>query len=151
MVITIKDIECELDAVEFVLSFDPSKLEGVITESGSAMDAFMAVKPMYALMVSGMELPASRYEQICRYSSDKGVYECRFIDLFRYANAKPGQVYEGLCHDGDLVIKIPFQVLDTASNHELMFAMVDGSVKGTTRETLVTVCGTSDTASTKAE
>jgi hypothetical protein len=109
----------------------------------------MAEKPTYTLSVSGIELSVSRYEQICLYNSVKGIYVCKFIDLGSYPNAKPGQEFSGLIHDGDLVIKIPFRVSDTVkSGEELVFAMVDGSVMGTTYGTLVNVYGTSDTDAT---
>jgi hypothetical protein len=149
VVITIRKIQGELGAVEFVLAFDSAKVQGVLTQSGSEMDAFMAEKPTYTLSVSGIELSVSRYEQICLYNSVKGIYVCKFIDLGSYPNAKPGQEFSGLIHDGDLVIKIPFRVSDTVkSGEELVFAMVDGSVMGTTYGTLVNVYGTSDTDAT---
>ena len=150
VIITIKDIKDELDAAEFYLDFDEDKVAGVITQSGSAMDVFMENKPMYTLVVSGVEVPVSRYEQICRYDTTNGVYQCKFIDLFRYQNAKPGEKYYGLINDGDLVVKIQFKVMDTVNEgEELIFSMRDGSVKGTTRGTLLSVQGNSDNAYTK--
>ena len=114
------------------------------------MNAFMTVVPQYTMEYNGVEVgPAPRYEQICRYDAENGVYECRFIDLLQYAMAKPGEENKGLINDGDLVVTIQFTVLDTvAEGDELVFAMVDGSVKGTTRGTLFGVKGYANTAKT---
>lgn len=144
--IKVKDIQQELDAVEFTLGFNNKLVSGCITENGSAMDAFMTVKPMYTFVVSGVEVPVSRYEQICTYNAEKGVYVCRFLDILQYANKKPGEVYEGLIHDDDLVITIQFKILDGVSmDREFVFSATN--VKGTTRGTLLSVKGSSVTAS----
>ena len=146
VVITVKDIQQELDAVEFDLYFDNSLVEGVVTQSGTAedgsspMDAFMTVKPMYTLSVSGVEVQVPRYEQICRYDAEAGLYECRFLDMLQYVSPKPGETYRGLINDGDLVITIPFKILDGADlSSEILFSAKD--VKGTTRVGLNSVPG----------
>ncbi|MBO7253852.1 MAG: hypothetical protein J6V36_00955, partial [Clostridia bacterium] len=78
VVMTAKNIKTELDAIEFFLDFDETKLAGVITESGESMDKFMTVVPQYIMEYNGVEIgPAPRYEQICRYNTETGVYECR--------------------------------------------------------------------------
>lgn len=146
VVITIRDIRQELVSLEFFLDFDESKVAGVITKFGEDMDAFMTVKPMYTLVAGGMELPVSRYEQICIYDESDGVYECRFMDLLQYPSAKPGETYKGLLKDGDLVITIPFRVLDTVKHGDVLsFRVLDGSAKATTKATLEGVRGSANT------
>lgn len=146
VVITVKDIQQELDAVEFDLYFDNSLVEGVVTQSGTAedgsspMDAFMTVKPMYTLSVSGVEVQVPRYEQICRYDAAAGLYECRFLDTLQYVSPKPGETYSGLINDGDLVITIQFKILEGVElSSEILFSAKD--VKGTTRVGLNSVPG----------
>ena len=148
--VTVKDIQEQLDAVEFLLKFDPSKVAGVITESGAEMDAFMTVKPTYTFQISGMELPASRYEQACVYDAANGLYECRFIDLLSYPNAKPGETYNGLINDGDLVITIQFKTLSSVKAGDVLsFSATD--VLGTTREDMNSVPGADGSAQCTAK
>ena len=148
--VTVKDIKEQLDAVEFLLKFDATKVAGVITESGADMDNFMTVKPTYTFQISGMELPASRYEQACVYDAANGLYECRFIDLLSYSNAKPGETYNGLINDGDLVITIQFKTLDTVkAGDNLSFSVTD--VMGTTRDEMLSVPGTGGSAQCTAK
>ena len=138
VVVGVRDIRQALDAVEFVLHFDETLVEGIITENGDAMDAFVTVAPMYTVAIAGMEIPASRYEQICAYHADTGDYACRFVDSLRYPNAKPGEKYEGLINDGDLVITIPFRIVDLpAKGHGIEFSITDAL--GTTRSDLLCV------------
>ena len=149
VVITIKNIKTELDALEFFLKYDQSKLAAVITESGSPMDALITVSPQYTFKLQSTEVLTTRYEQACKLNAASGIFECRFMDLMQYTNAKPGETYKGLINDGDLVITIPFKLLDTATEGTtLSFSMVGGSVKGTTRGDLVGVLGNADTATT---
>lgn len=148
VVITIKDIKMELVSLEFNLIFDKTKVSGVITETGKPMDELMTVTPTYIMEVAGMQLELSRYEQICTYDSSKGMYVCRFMDLLSYPGAKPGATYKGLIRDGDLVITIPFQVLDTVKNgDQLTFQMEADSVRSTTKAELKGVEGTAGSAS----
>jgi hypothetical protein len=140
LVISVKDIERELDAVEFVLNFDKEKVAGVVTKPGAGMDAFITASPTYLFSISGAEVSVPRYEQICTYHSEKGTYMCRFLDKVSYPNAKPGQSYQGLVRDGDLVITIQFRLLDGVSAEETI-AFSATNVKGTTRGTLKSVCG----------
>ncbi|MBQ2383626.1 MAG: hypothetical protein II290_06265 [Oscillospiraceae bacterium] len=145
VVVGVRDIRQALDAVEFVLHFDETLVEGIITENGDAMDAFVTVAPMYTVAIAGMEIPASRYEQICAYHADTGDYACRFVDSLRYPNAKPGEKYEGLINDGDLVITIPFRIVDLpAKGHGIEFSITDAL--GTTRSDLLCVRGVGDSA-----
>lgn len=148
VVITIKDIQQELYAVEFLLDFDDSLVTPVVTQSGEAMDCFMSVKPMYTFVIpgsSGAELQVSRYEQICYYDSINTLYECRFADLLQYANAKEGETYNGLLNDGELVITIPFKLVDgVAANTDIEFTT--SNVKGTAKAALVSVTGIADSA-----
>lgn len=145
VVVTLKDIQEPLCAVEFFLDFDESKLSGIITEAGAAMDAFMTVTPTYTMAIAGMEIQVPRFEQICCYDASNGIYECRFLDLLQYPNAKAGEKYNGLTNDGELVITIQFKVLETASKGDkLVFTMVKDSIVGTT----VTLNGTDGTANT---
>jgi len=149
VVITVKNIKQELDAVEFYLTFDPTKVAGVITESGTKMDAFMTTTPQYTMQIGAIELQNTRYEQITRYDAVAGVYECKFLDQLQYTQPKEGEEYKGLINDGDLVITIPFTVLDTVADGDaLVFGTVDGTVKGTTRATVTSVEGFADTATT---
>lgn len=148
VVITIKNIQQELLSLEFFLDFDETKVAGVITEFGKAMDAFMTVTPMYTMAVAGMELPVSRYEQICTFNQKDGIYECRFMDLLQYPGAKPGEKYKGLINDGDLVITIPFKVLDGVKHADVLeFKVLDGSAKATTKS-FQSVDGTAGSAKT---
>lgn len=140
LIITIKDIVRELDAVEFVLNFDKSKVAGVVTKSGAEMDAFITAAPMYNLSVAGVEVPVPRYEQICTYNSEIGIYMCRFLDKLTYPGEKPGQSYHGLTGDGELVITIQFRFLGGVSTEETL-AFTATNVKGTTRSTLESVRG----------
>ena len=140
VVVTIKDITRELDAVEFELYFDKNIVAGVITESGEQMDAFITRAPMYDFQVAGVEVPVLRYEQICTYSQQKGRYMCRFIDKVSYPGARPGQTYWGLKKDGELVITIPFRLLDGMSADAPMTFSIT-NVKGTTRGSLESVDG----------
>jgi hypothetical protein len=95
------------------------------------MDAFMTVKPMYTAVISGNEISASRYEQICTYDAANGKYVCRFADLLEYSYAKPGQTYKGLTNDGDLVITIPFKLKSgVAAGSQVAFSATNA--KGTT-------------------
>ena len=140
LVITVKDIVYELDAVEFVLNFDQNKVAGVITDAGAAMDAFITTAPMYNLSIAGVEVPVPRYEQICTYNREKGIYMCRFLDKLTYPGEKPGQKYHGLIRDGELVITIQFRLLDGVSSEETV-SFSATNVKGTTRSTLKSVRG----------
>jgi hypothetical protein len=122
------------------LNFDKDKVAGVVSKSGAAMDAFITTAPMYNLSVAGVEVPVSRYEQICTYNSEKGIYMCRFLDKLTYPGEKPGQSYQGLMRDGELVITIQFRLLDGVSAEEAI-AFTTTNVKGTTRSTLEGVRG----------
>ena len=148
VVISVKDIQQELDAVEFVLDFDQRYVSGVITENGDPMNAFMTVTPMYTYVIPGassMEVPVTRYEQICTYDAVDGKYVCRFLDLLDYSCAKPGEVYKGLSEDGDLVVTIQFRIKDTvADGTAIKFTASD--VKGTTTNGLKSVSGSAATA-----
>jgi len=140
VVISIKDIGQPLDAVEFTLRFDKRYVAGLITESGASMDCFMTVMPTYTLAAGGMEFPVSRYEQICKYDGDSGVYICRFLDSLTYPSAKPGESYSGLIRNGDLVVTIPFRILGVIpANSEILFSVEDA--RGTTRTALESVYG----------
>ena len=143
VVISVKDIRQELDAVEFVLDFDQRYVSGVITENGDPMNAFLTVTPMYTYVIPGassMEVPVTRYEQICTYDAVNGKYVCRFLDLLDYSCAKPGEVYKGLSEDGDLVVTIQFRIKDTvADGTAIKFTASD--VKGTTTSGLKSVSG----------
>jgi hypothetical protein len=144
------DIKQELLAVEYELNFDTILVEGVITESGAPMDAFMTVTPMYIMSYNGMEVPASRYEQICYYDVTEGQYECRFCDLLRYPLEKHGQKYKGLINDGDLVVTIQFRKLDPVDkNEEITFTMTN--IKGTTKDGIKIVPGIATRALIKDE
>jgi hypothetical protein len=150
VVVTIKDIKQELLAVEYELNFDTTLVEGVITECGAPMDAFMTVTPMYIMSYNGMEVPASRYEQICYYDVTEGQYECRFCDLLRYPLEKHGQKYKGLINDGDLVVTIQFRKLDPVDkNEEITFTMTN--IKGTTKDGIKIVPGIATRALIKDE
>jgi hypothetical protein len=150
LVATIKNIQTELDAVEFTLDFDQTKAQGVITKTGVEMDAFMTVKPMYIFSYAGIQTQVSRYEQICTYNANDGLYSCKFMDLLHYPNAKPNQTFRGLRYDGDLVITIPFKVRDNAAEgSEMVFYMLDGSVKGTSTGDYTSIKGVSNTVTTK--
>ena len=129
VVISIKDIKEQLHAVEFLLTFDPSIVEGVVKESEGPMDVFMTKVPMYTMQVGEMEFQMPRYEQICTYEPENKYYHLRFIDLLQYAGAKPGEEYPGLINDGDLIVTIQFQIID-ADATEFTFEAKD--VKGTT-------------------
>jgi hypothetical protein len=138
--ITVRNIQQQLDGVEFKLNFNKSQVSGVITNSESDMDSFMTVSPMYTLSLTGTEISVSRYEQICYYDAANGAYECRFVDLLDYPSAKAGQVYNGLINDGDLVITIPFKILKPSANTQYTFSVSD--VYGTTRNGYELVTGT---------
>lgn len=149
VVITIKDIKKELVSLEFNLDFDETKVSGLITEPGKDMDVLMTVVPTYTMEVAGTQLELSRYEQICGYNGAQGVYLCRFMDLLYYPGAKPGVKYQGLINDGDMVITIPFRVLDTVKDGDaLLFEVQKDSVRGTTKAELTAVSGIADTAKT---
>jgi hypothetical protein len=90
-----------------------------------------------------MEIPASRYEQICAYDVKEGRYICRFLDKLHYASAKPGESYNGLINDGDLVIAVPFRILPEAATTAWTEFRIE-NVKGTTRDTISGVKGTGD-------
>ena len=147
VVLSIKDIKQQLDAVEFLLTFDPAIVEGVVQESEAPMDVFMTKVPMYTMVVQGMEFQMPRYEQICTYEPDNKYYHLRFIDLLQYASAKEGEEYLGLINDGDLVVTIQFRIVD-ANATEFTFTATD--VKGTTTGELVSVPGASASATYKA-
>jgi hypothetical protein len=151
VVISVKDIAQELDAVEFELNFDKNLVSGIVTESGTPMDAFMTVTPMYTFVVpgaAGTEIPVSRYEQICKYEADQAKYVCRFLDLLKYDYAKEGETYRGLSEDGDLVITIQFRICDgVAVGTNIPFTLTN--VKGTTTKGLNSVSGTGDTITYK--
>jgi hypothetical protein len=117
VMITLKGIQKELNALEFMLNFHKTMVAGVVTENGDDMDAFMTVSPMYTMVIGGMEISSSRYEQICSYDGEAGIYACRFVDSIRYPNAKPGQTYQGLINDGDLVITKKFTVQKKSQHH----------------------------------
>ena len=148
VVISVNSIDQELDAVEFVLDFDQTLVDAVITENGDAMNVFMTTTPMYTYVIPGasaIEVPVTRYEQICSYDAENGQYVCRFLDLLEYDNAKAGETYKGLSEDGDLVVTIQFRIKDTvADGTAIKFTASD--VKGTTREGLNSVTGTGATA-----
>ncbi len=151
VVFTVKNIKEELAAVEFFFDFDVTIVDGVIKESETPMDAFMTKTPIYVAEIFGKmgELPAM--EQICYYNPENNNYECRFLDLMQY----PGIVGEKpsmLVNDGDLVVTIPFVVLDTAKvGDEATFSLIPDSVRGTTsvEAGLVDVPGTGDSATVK--
>ena len=146
VVITVRDIRQELNAVEFVLDFDKNLVEGVITENGSDMDIFMTAAPMYTMVIAGVEVPSCRYEQICSYDGEAGTYHCRFVDSLRYPNAKPDEVRKGLIDDGDLVITIPFRLVSLPeAGGQIEFTITDALA--TTRADLLCVKGKADTAS----
>jgi hypothetical protein len=140
VVITVKNIKQELDAVEFTLNFDKSLVQGVVTESGTAMNTFITTSPVYTFVSGSGELSLPRYEQICTYDAAKGSYTCRFADLLEYVNAKDGETYTGLLKDGELVITIPFKILSGVSANA-QFAFSATNVKGTATNGLKSVAG----------
>ncbi len=140
VVLSIKDVKIELDAVEFKLTFDPTLVEGVVQEYETPMDVFMTKVPMYTLVTGGMEFPMRRYEQISAYEPENKYYHLRFIDLLQYQGAKEGEEYHGLINDGDLVVTIQFRILDgVADDAEFIFEAKD--VRGTTRGDYCCVLG----------
>ncbi len=140
VVLSIKDIKEELCTIELLLTFDPALVEGVVQESERPMDVFMTKVPMYTMQTGTAEILMPRYEQICTYEPDNKYYHLRFLDLLQYANAKPGEEYNGLINDEDIIITIQFRLLDgVPSNTDLVFEAKD--VKGTATEGLIGVPG----------
>jgi hypothetical protein len=126
---TMKDIKVELSGLEFYLKFDATKLDPVIKKNyNDEMNAFMTKVPMYIMSVNCIETSEPRYKQMCRYNTETKLFELRFVDRISYPFEKPGQTYRGLLEDGDLIITIPFKVLDTVSHgDELVFEISDPS------------------------
>ncbi len=146
VVFTIKNIKEELVAVEFFLDFDHTKVAPVITEPGKPMDALMTVYPTYTAEIDEQicELPA--IEQICYYNSEDTQYELRFLDIldYPYIAGEDPTIY---VNDGDLVVTVPFKVLNTVSNgDELTFSLIEGTAYGVTKVGFNDVHGTGDSA-----
>lgn len=146
VVLSIKDIKEPLCALEYLLCFDASLVEGVVQECGGPMDVFMTKVPMYIMLVPGynLEIPVRSYEQISTY--EDGYYHLRFVDLLDYQNAKPGQTPPELINDGDIVMTIQFRILEGVAEG-ITIPFHTENVRGTTAGELDSVFGATSTAS----
>ena len=106
----------------------------------------MTKTPMYTAEIFGTQGQLPAMEQICYYNAEDTQYELRFLDLLDY----PGIVGDEptmLVNDGDLIVTIPFLVLDTVSEgDQFTFSLIEGTVCGTTAVGLNDVPGTGDSA-----
>lgn len=146
VVITAKNFKQELLAVEFLLNFDSTKVEGVLTQY-EEMDAFMTTVPTYIFSYGSVVTILPSFEQICYYDAENSRYEMRFCDLLTYPMAQPGQNINCLSSDGELVITVPFKILDGVKpGTEIEFSVTQ--VKGTTnsKDGLNSVPGLGDSA-----
>jgi hypothetical protein len=65
--------------------------------------------------------------------------------LLDYPNAKAGESYHDLINDGELVITIPFKILDNVGANAKI-AFTTSNVKGTAKAGYVSVTGIADSA-----
>lgn len=137
-VITLTNLKCDLSAIQFELTYSSNTVEAVYT-TNDEMIKTMTVVPMYET-TQGVSL--SRFEQICVLNKSTSTYRCMYVDLLSYPGAKEGQTFTGMKNDGEMVITIPFKVnADASAGNNVVFELLDGTVKGTESVVLESVVG----------